>query len=175
MDKKRIILFNENEIHNRIVELASEIDDYYGSEKFVVISLLRGSFIFASDLVRSLNSMVTIDFITTSSYDNEKISSGFVEIVNDLRENITDKNVLLVDDILDSGKTMKYVVEHLQKRNPKSIKTCVLLDKPSRRTEDIKADFVGYEIEDVFIVGYGLNYGDYYRNVPYIFTFDDES
>lgn len=155
--------------------MASEIDDYYGSESFVVISLLRGSFIFASDLVRSLNSMVTIDFITTSSYDNEKISSGFVEIVNDLRENIADKHVLLVDDILDSGKTMKYVVEHLEKRNPKSIKTCVLLDKPSRRTEDVKADFVGYEIEDVFIVGYGLNYGDYYRNVPYIFTFDDES
>ncbi|WP_425540166.1 hypoxanthine phosphoribosyltransferase [Microaceticoccus formicicus] len=175
MEKKRIILFNENEIHNRIVELASEIDDYYGSESFVVISLLRGSFIFASDLVRSLNSMVTIDFITTSSYDNEKISSGFVEIVNDLRENIADRHVLLVDDILDSGKTMKYVVDHLEKRNPKSIKTCVLLDKPSRRTEDIKADFVGYEIEDVFIVGYGLNYGDYYRNVPYIFTFDDES
>lgn len=155
--------------------MASEIDDYYGSESFVVISLLRGSFIFASDLVRSLNSMVTIDFITTSSYDNEKISSGFVEIVNDLRENIADRHVLLVDDILDSGKTMKYVVDHLEKRNPKSIKTCVLLDKPSRRTEDIKADFVGYEIEDVFIVGYGLNYGDYYRNVPYIFTFDDES
>lgn len=95
--------------------MASEIDDYYGSESFVVISLLRGSFIFALDLVRSLNSMVTIDFITTSSYDNEKISSGFVEIVNDLRENIADRHVLLVDDILDSGKTMKYVVDHLEK------------------------------------------------------------
>lgn len=174
INKDRIILFNESEIKNKIKEMAAEIDSCYDGEKIVVISLLRGSFIFAADLVRELKSTINIDFLTTSSYDNEKISSGFVEIVNDIREDISERNVLVIDDILDSGKTMNHVVKHLEKRNPKSIKTCVLLDKPSRRTEDINPDFVGFEIEDVFIVGYGLNYGDYYRNVPYIFTFDND-
>ncbi len=174
INKDRIILFNELEIKKRIKEMAAEIDNYYNGNKIVVISLLRGSFIFAADLVREIKSTINIDFLTTSSYDNEKISSGFVQIVNDIREDISDRDVLLVDDILDSGKTMNYVIKHLEKRNPRSIKTCVLLDKPSRRTENIEPDFVGFEIEDVFIVGYGLNYGDFYRNVPYIFTFDND-
>lgn len=171
--KRHKILFDESDIKNCIKRLASEIDKYYKGKDFVLVSLLRGSFIFAADLVREIESMVNIDFITTSSYDNEKISSGFVEIVYDLREDIKGKDVLVVDDILDSGKTMRHVVEYLKERKPSSIKTCVLLDKPSRRTENIEADFVGFTIDDVFIVGYGLNYGDYYRNIPYIFTFDD--
>ncbi|MDO5690779.1 MAG: hypoxanthine phosphoribosyltransferase [Tissierellia bacterium] len=176
MNPTQKILIDEGQISDRLTLMAAEIDSYYEkrkTEELIVISLLRGSFIFTADLVRKLKIKVNIDFLTTSSYDNEKISSGFVEIVSDIRENLRDADVLIVDDILDSGKTMQFVVEHLSTRNPKSIKTCVLLDKPSRRTEDIKPDFVGFEIEDVFIVGYGLNYGDHYRNIPYIFTFLD--
>lgn len=135
------------------------------------MSLLRGSFIFAADLVREINTKVEVDFITTASYGDEESSSGIVNIVHDLRSNIQGKDVLIVDDIIDSGFTLKKVKEHLESKNPNSIKICVMLDKPSRRKVDLAPDFVGFSIPDVFIVGYGLNYGSYYRNIPYIFTF----
>ncbi len=170
---KTKILFTEEEIDLINQELADKINAHYDGERLIVISLLRGSFIFCADLVRKLKGDIVIDFLTTSSYDHEKISSGFVQIVTDIRENLDGQNVLVVDDILDSGKTMTRIIEFLSERNPKTIKSCVLLDKPSRRTEDYEADFVGREIEDLFIVGYGLNYEDYYRNTPYIFYFED--
>ena len=138
----------------------------------VAISLLRGSFIFASDLVRNISIPVEIDFLTTSSYGDQEETSGNVEIVTDIRSDIEGRDVLIIDDIMDSGYTMQYVIEHLKKKNPSSIKTAVMLDKPSRRKVDLKPDYIGFSIPDVFIVGYGLNYGDYYRNIPYIFTFD---
>lgn len=170
---KTKILFTEEEIDLINQELADKINAHYDGERLIVISLLRGSFIFCADLVRKLKGDIVIDFLTTSSYDHEKISSGFVQIVTDIRENLDGQNVLVVDDILDSGKTMTRIIEFLSERNPKTIKSCVLLDKPSRRTEDYEADFVGREIADLFIVGYGLNYEDYYRNTPYIFYFED--
>ena len=138
----------------------------------MVISLLRGSFIFTADLVRELTIPVEVDFMTTSSYGNNEKSNGYVDIVHDIRANISGKEVLIVDDIMDSGFTLERVIKHLETKTPNSIKICVMLDKPSRRKVDSSPDYVGFTIPDVFIVGYGLNYGDLYRNTPYIFTFD---
>ncbi len=173
-NNKPRVLFDEEQIAKRVKEMGQEISKDYEGNELVVISLLRGSFVFAADLVRAINVPVNIDFMTTSSYGYSQSSSGIVEIISDIRTDIKDKNVLIVDDIMDSGNTMKEVVEYISKKQPKSIKTCVMLDKPSRREADITPDYVGFTIPDVFIVGYGLNYGDYYRNVPYIFTFDDK-
>lgn len=135
--------------------------------------MLRGSFVFAADLVREISLPTIVDFMTTSSYGDGEKSTGEVEILHDLRTDIEGKDVLIIDDICDSGNTMKSIIEYIKTKNPKSVKTVVMLDKPSRRQVDITPDFVGQTIEDVFIVGYGLNYGDYYRNCPYIFTFED--
>ena len=167
------ILFDSDEISERVKELGEKISTDYEGEDIVVVSLLRGSFIFAADLVRKIKNPVNVDFMTTSSYGNEEMSSGIVEIITDVRTDIKGKNVLIVDDIIDSGHTMKKVVEFINMKEPKSIKICCMLDKPSRREADIFPDYVGFTIPDVFIVGYGLNYGDYYRNIPYIFTFDE--
>ncbi len=173
LKKQPRILFDAEQIAKRVKEMGTEITKDYEGKEIVVISLLRGSFVFAADLVRAIEVPVNIDFMTTSSYGYNQESSGLVEIVTDIRTDIKDKYVLIVDDIMDSGNTMKEVVEYIRRKGPKSIKTCVMLDKPSRREVEITPDYVGFTIPDVFIVGYGLNYGDYYRNVPYIFTFDD--
>ncbi|MBW4829718.1 MAG: hypoxanthine phosphoribosyltransferase [Clostridiaceae bacterium] len=170
--KEKRILFSSEEIDKRNIGLGAEISKDYEGRKLVAISLLRGSFIFASDLVRNISVPVEIDFLTTSSYGDREETSGNVEIVTDIRSDIEGRDVLIIDDIMDSGYTMQYVIEHLKKKNPNSIKTAVMLDKPSRRKVDLKPDYIGFTIPDVFIVGYGLNYGDYYRNIPYIFTFD---
>lgn len=173
MNKQRRILFSSEEIRKRNEELGTEISNDYKDGELVIISLLRGSFIFASDLVRNITIPVEIDFMTTSSYENREESTGKVKIVTDIRSDIEGKDVLIVDDIIDSGFTMKYVIDHIQDKKPKSIKTCVLLDKPSRRRVEVYPDYAGFSIPDVFIVGYGLNYGEHYRNIPYIFTFDE--
>ncbi len=172
IDKKQKVLFDELAIKEAVERLGKEISKDY-DEPIVVISLLRGSFMFTADLVRAIDIPVVVDFMTTSSYEDRESSNGVVEIIHDVRFDIEGQNVLIVDDICDSGFTMKNIVDYLATKNPKSIKTCVMLDKPSRRNVAIEPDFVGETIEDVFIVGYGLNYGDYYRNIPYIFTFED--
>lgn len=172
-NKKERILFNRDEIKTKVEELGEKISKDYKDKDLIVISLLRGSFIFAADLVREINVPVEIDFMTTSSYGNDEETSGRVDIVNNFRTEITGKDVLIVDDIMDSGITMRYVFEHIKKYNPNSIKTCVMLDKPSRRRVEMKPDYIGFTIPDVFIVGYGLNYGNHYRNIPYIYTYDD--
>jgi len=139
----------------------------------LVISLLKGSFIFTADLVREIDIPVTIEFMATSSYGNSTESSGEVKILYDINKNLEGYDVLIADDIADTCITMKFVREHLKTNNPNSIKSCVLLDKPSRRKVDFTPDYVGFTIPDKFIVGYGLNFGDYYRNVPYVFAFVD--
>lgn len=169
---KSKVLFSEEVIKKRINEIAKSIKKDLGDEDLVVIALLRGGFIYASDLVRKLGENIIIDFITTSSYDNNEYSSGIVDILSDIRTNVENKNVLIVDDILDSGRTLLKVKKHIESKNPQNIKTSVLLDKKSRRIENIEADYVGFEIEDYFVVGYGLNYGEYFRNIPYIFIFE---
>lgn len=171
---ERQILFSREEIKEKVISLAKDIERDM-EDDFVVISLLRGSFIFASDLVREIDKLVEIDFLTTSSYGHSESSRGEVKFLTDLRTDIEGRNVLVVDDILDTGNTLYAVKEKLMEKNPKSLKTCVLLDKPSRREADVSADYVGFEIDDIFIVGYGLNYGDHYRNVPYIYTYKEKN
>lgn len=171
-NKRQKTLFSREEIAERVIKLGIEISGDYNNKDLVVISLLRGSFIFTSDLVRELSIPVEVDFMTTSSYEHSEESSGYVDIVHDIRTDIKGKDVLIVDDIMDSGFTLENVVKHLEKKSPASIEVCVMLDKPSRRKVGLSPDYVGFTIPDVFIVGYGLNYGDFYRNIPYIFTFE---
>ncbi|GIM28620.1 hypoxanthine phosphoribosyltransferase [Clostridium polyendosporum] len=173
-DKKRNILLNEEQIHERITELGKVISIDYTEKKLYVLSLLRGSFIFTADLVRQITVPTKIGFMTTSSYEHSEESSGIVKVVNDIPDNIEGFDVLIVDDIVDSGITMNFVANHVKKLGAASVKTCALLDKPSRRQVDIKPDYYCFEIEDVFVVGYGLNYGDYFRNVPYVFNWESK-
>lgn len=171
MEREEKILFSRETIQKRVSELGKELSEEYRDKDLLVISLLRGSFVFAADLVREMDIKLEIDFLTTASYGNEETFSGQVKFLSKLRSKVEGRNVLIVDDIIDTGNTMKAVVEKLKEENPKSIKTCVVLDKPSRREVEIDPDYVAFEIPDVFIVGYGLNYGDYCRNVPYIYTY----
>ncbi|WP_425448166.1 hypoxanthine phosphoribosyltransferase [Dethiothermospora halolimnae] len=172
-DKKRKIVISEEEIKAKIKELGKQITEDYEGKKILIVSLLKGSFIFTADLVREIGVPTQIEFMTTSSYGHGEESSGNVNIINDLKIDVKDRDVLIVDDIMDSGLTMKVIIDHIKEHNPKSVKSCVFLNKPERRTVDISPDYVGETIEDLFIVGYGLNYGDYYRNIPYIFSFED--
>lgn len=173
MEKKELVLYSREAIAERVGELAKEIDAAYAGEEILIIGLLRGCFVFCSDLVREMKSKMEIDFMTTSSYENNESSSGEVKVFGDLRSEVKGRHVLIVDDIIDTGHTLKTVAEAIEKMEPASVKTAVMLDKPSRRQVDFSADFTGFTIDDVFIVGYGLNYGPYYRNKPYIYTYED--
>lgn len=172
-NKRQETLFTRDEIRERIEELGVELSGIYKDKNLLVVSLLKGSFIYTADLVRELSIPVRIEFMTTSSYGHGEESTGSVKVVQDLDVDLTEYDVLIVDDIVDTAITMTGVIEHLSKKNPKSIKSCVLLDKPERRRVEYNADYVGFTIPDKFIVGYGLNYGDYYRNIPYVFAFVD--
>lgn len=168
---KKEVLFTREEIAERVRELGTEISQVYEGEEILVISLLKGAFVFTADLIREITVPVEIDFMTTSSYGDGQESSGKVKFLTDIRTDVKGKNVLIVDDIMDSGYTMNEVKKHIMEKGPKTLRICTMLDKPSRRKVDLNPDFVGHEIEDVFIVGYGLNYESYYRNTPYIFAF----
>lgn len=172
-NKRREVLLSKEAIDNRITELGNTLTEAYRDKNLLVISLLKGSFIFTADLVRKIDLPVRIEFMTTSSYEHGEQTTGNVKIVQDINVSLEGFDVLVVDDITDSALTMTGVVELLSKRNPKSIKSCVLLDKPSRRKVAYEPDYVGFEIPDMFIVGYGLNYGDYFRNVDHVFAFVD--
>ncbi|SHJ84384.1 hypoxanthine phosphoribosyltransferase [Tepidibacter formicigenes] len=167
-------LCSEEDIKKRVTELGQQISNDYKDKKLFVISLLKGSFIFTADLVRKIDIPVKIGFMTTSSYGHGEESSGKVNLLSDIADDISGYDVLVVDDITDSALTMSHVMEHLKTKNPSSIKCCVLLDKPNRRKVDLVPDYVGFTIEDKFVVGYGLNYGDYYRNIPYVFNVTNE-
>ena len=169
MKEKVDILISENEIHNRILEIADRINKDYEGEELTLICVLKGGVMFMCDLARRLNLSVRLDFMSVSSYGSETKSSGVVKIIKDLDDSIDGKNVLVVEDIIDSGNTLSYLIDILKKRGPKSIKLCTLLDKPSRREKkDVLVDYVCFEIEDKFVVGYGLDYDQRYRNLPYI-------
>lgn len=172
-EKERNILITEEEISKRIKELGAEISKKYIGKKLYVLSLLRGSFIYTADLVRAIDIEVKIGFMTTSSYGDSENSSGIVKIVNDIPDDITGYDVLIVDDIIDTGITMDFVIKHVKTLNANSVQCCVLLNKAERRQVSLEPDFCCFDIEDVFVVGYGLNFGDYYRNVPYIFNWKD--
>jgi hypoxanthine phosphoribosyltransferase len=153
----------------RVEALAKEISEHYaGTEKLVVVGLLRGSFVFIADLVRELDLPVEVDFLEVSSYGNSTESSREVRILKDLRGEIEGRDVLLVEDIVDTGYTLKHVLEILGTRHPKRIEVCALLDKPSRRETNVKARWIGFEIPDKFVVGYGIDYAQRNRNLPHI-------
>ena len=169
MKEKVDILISEDEIHNRILEIADRINKDYEGEELTLICVLKGGVMFMCDLARRLNLSVRLDFMSVSSYGSETKSSGVVKIIKDLDDSIDGKNVLVVEDIIDSGNTLSYLIDILKKRGPKSIKLCTLLDKPSRREKkDVFVDYVCFEIEDRFVVGYGLDYDQRYRNLPHI-------
>ena len=162
------ILFSEEELKARGAELGRQITEDYQGRAPVIISILRGSYIFMADLTRQIDLPCTVDFMAVSSYGTGTTSSGQVKIIKDLYESIEGRDVLVVEDILDSGNTLSYLVELLKARRAASIKLCTLLDKPSRRTKPIYADYVGFPVDDLFVVGYGLDYAEQYRNLPYI-------
>lgn len=167
---KEKILFSETDINKRVTQLGKIISQEYQGKDLVIIALLRGAYMFAADLTRHIEMPVCVDFMTTSSYENSEKSNGEVVILTDIRADIAGKDILIVDDIIDTGFTLEKIKEHLALKNPCSIKVCTMLNKASRRLVDMQPDYVGFEIEDVFVVGYGLDYKSYYRNVPYIFT-----
>ena len=162
-------IINEEEIQKRIDELTDSINKYYKNEELYVICILKGSVIFTCDLIKKLKMPVVLDFLIASSYGEGTSSSGIVKILKDIDVDINNKNILIIDDIIDTGYTMKKIVEHLTIKNPKSIKTCVLLSKIERRVvNNIKVDYVGFNIENEFVLGYGLDYNQKFRNIPYI-------
>lgn len=164
--------FTKQNINEKILELGSKIKENYKDKNLLVIALLNGAFVFAADLIRAIDMPLTVEFMRTSSYGHSETSSGNLEIQYVPKVDFKDYDVLIVDDILDTGHTMKGVVQHIRNLNPKSLQTCVFLDKPERREVDIECDYVGYVIPNKFIVGYGLNLGNFYRNLPDIYAID---
>lgn len=160
------VLITKEEIHARIKELAAQITQDYAGKDLLVICVLKGALPFMADLIREIQLPLTIDFMAVSSYGDATSSSGAVMILKDLETNIHGRHVLIVEDIIDSGLTLNYLIENLQARKPASLKICTLLDKPDRRQVDIKVDYKGFQIPDAFVVGYGLDFAEQYRNLP---------
>ena len=172
-NKKKNILISKDQIDERVRELGAQISKDYVGKKLYVLSLLRGSFIYTADLVRQITLPTKIGFMTTSSYGAGEKSSGSINVINDIPDNIEGFDVLIVDDIVDTGITMDFIISRAKSQGAASVKSCVLLNKLERRSIDITPDYCCFEIPDVFVVGYGLNYGDYYRNIPYIFNWEE--
>lgn len=162
------VLFNEHKIQDRIRELAQQITADYQDKNPVIISILKGGFVFMADLVRSITTPIEIDFLAISSYGSGTSSSGVVKIKKDIDIDITGREVIIVEDIVDSGLSLQYIRDYISKHKPSSIKVCVLLDKPQAHKIDVKFEYVGFEIGNEFVVGYGLDYNEKYRNLPYI-------
>lgn len=162
------VLISEKQLAARAQELGAQISQDYAGKTLVVVSVLKGSFIFMSDLLRAMDIHTEIDFMVVSSYDGGVVSTGAVKLLKDIYLPIEGRDVLIVEDILDTGKTLAYIREYISGRKPNSIKICTLLDKPERRVADVNADYVGFTIPDEFVIGYGLDYDEKYRNLPYI-------
>jgi len=165
-DEALEILFDEQQIRARVADLAREITKEYAGRRLVLVSILRGSVFFATDLARQIELPLSMDFLSISSYGED--SEGVVRITKDLEENIAGKDVLVIEDIIDTGFTLKYLLRTLASRNPKSLEVCALLDRRARRIIEIELKYIGFEIPDKFVVGYGLDYRQRYRNLPYI-------
>lgn len=166
-------LLNEEEIAQTVQKLADTINRDYPEGELIVVGILKGCFVFVSDLVRKLNADVKVHFMQVSSYGAGTVSCGKIQIKKDLDVDIAGKHVLLAEDIIDSGHTLHQLIPMLKERNPASIKVCTLLSKPSRRQVEFEADYTGFEIPDEFIVGYGLDCGEAYRQLPYIAVIED--
>ena len=162
------ILFSEEKLQERIKEMALEIKREYQDEEVIFCSVLKGAIFFTDELMKKYDGDAIIDFVRVSSYEGEN-STGKINLKIPLKkENIEGKNIILVEDIVDTGRTFKYLTEYIKEFNPKSVKTCVLLDKKARRVVEFNADYVGFTIDDLFVIGYGLDYDEKYRNLPYI-------
>jgi hypoxanthine phosphoribosyltransferase len=161
-------LLSAEQIRKRVEQLADRINTDYSAEVLDVVCILKGAMIFVSDLIRQLNMHMRIHFIHVSSYGAQKLSSGTLSLHFSSPSELKDRHVLLIEDILDTGITLEFLLEHLKQEQPASLKSCVLLSKPARRRINIEADYTGFEIEDQFVVGYGLDFNELYRNLPYV-------
>ncbi|NMA85183.1 MAG: hypoxanthine phosphoribosyltransferase [Epulopiscium sp.] len=161
-------LISQEEIQSRVKEIGAQISKDYAGEEICLICVLKGGIMFMVDLAKEITIPVTMDFMAVSSYGNEQVSSGIVKIVKDLDDPIEGKHVLIVEDIIDSGRTLHYLINMLKERNPASIEICTLLDKPEQRLVDVPVAYVGFVIPDQFVLGYGLDYEQRYRNLPYV-------
>lgn len=169
MDKDILrVLISEEDIKHRVKELGTKITEDYKDKDLMIIGVLKGCTLFLSDLVREIKLPLTMDFMVVSSYGSATKSSGVVRIIKDLEQDIMNKDVLIIEDIVDSGLTLSYLIENLKSRNPKSVRLCTLLDKPDRRKADVNIEYLGYTIPDEFVVGYGLDYDETYRNLPFV-------
>ncbi len=167
-DDVKKVLLSEEELHAKVAEMGAQVTQDYEGKNLLLVTVLKGAVIFLADLMREIKQPAEIDFMVVSSYGSGVKSSGVVKIVKDLDINLEGKDILIVEDILDSGMTLDYIKNILQDRNPASIRICTLLDKPARRKVDLQADYVGFTIPDEFVIGYGLDYDEKYRNLPYI-------
>ena len=168
IDDKIKIMIGQEELEKRIAEMGEEISRDYAGKELHLICILKGGVMFMTELSKHTPCHVSMDFMSVSSYGNERKSSGRIRILKDLDEPIEGRDVLIVEDIIDSGKTLAHLIEVLGVRKPNSIKLCTMLDKPDRREVDVKVDYVGFRIPDKFVLGYGLDYDQFYRNIPYI-------
>ena len=168
MSEKIRVLLSEEEVDSRIREIAAKISRDYAGKEIHLICVLKGGVFFTCELAKRITVPVTLDFMSVSSYGDDTKSSGVVKIVKDLDQPLEGKNVLIVEDIIDSGRTLSYLIDILGKRKPESIHLCTLLDKPERRERDVKVDYSCFNIPDEFVVGYGLDYAQKYRNLPFI-------
>lgn len=166
--KTRKVLLTREQIEKRAAELGAQICEDFKGEPLYLIGTLRGAVMWMADIMKNITNDTEIDFIMASSYGSGTESSGKVIIKKDLEGDIAGKNVIIIEDIVDTGNTLKYLKEYLYGKNPKSIKICTLLDKPSRRSAQIEADYIGFSIENLFVIGYGLDYDQKYRNLPYV-------
>lgn len=162
------VLISEEEVKKKIQEIAAKINEEYAGKELHVICILKGGVFFMCELVKHITVPVTHDFMSASSYGDGTVSSGMIKITKDLDSSIEGKEVLVVEDILDTGRTLHHLLELLRERKPKSLRLCTLLDKPDRRVIDVPVDYTGFTIPDLFVVGYGLDYAQHYRNLPYI-------
>ena len=167
-DDVKKVLLSEEELRAKVAEMGARVTQDYEGKNLLLVTVLKGAVIFLADLMREIKQPAEIDFMVVSSYGSGVKSSGVVKIVKDLDINLEGKDILIVEDILDSGMTLDYIKNMLQDRNPASIRICTLLDKPARRKVDLQADYVGFTIPDEFVIGYGLDYDEKYRNLPYI-------
>ena len=168
MSERVRIMLTEQEVNDRIKKIGEQISKDYAGKSVHLVCVLKGGSFFMCELAKRITVPVTLDFMSASSYGSSTKSSGVVKIVKDLDEPLKDKNVLVVEDIVDSGRTLSYLLKMLGDRGPASVKLCTLLDKPERRVTDVKVDYTGFEIPDEFVVGYGLDYAQKYRNLPFI-------
>ena len=163
------VLLDSEQIRKRIVELAAEIErDYPPDEEIHLVGVLKGGFVFMADLIRAMSARVTVDFIAVASYHQSTRSSGEVRLLKDVETGLEGRHVIIVEDIVDTGLTLTYLQDILRARAPKTLRTACLLSKPSRRVVDVKVEYIGFTIEDKFVIGYGLDFGQKYRNLPHI-------